>query len=80
MFLFTAINYPFYGSQFHPEKNQFEWTLAENIDHSYQAIEAMQYFANFFINQGKHSTGNHRGNAILCKLLYQSRSAQYRQS
>ncbi|KAK3725012.1 hypothetical protein QZH41_017470, partial [Actinostola sp. cb2023] len=50
-----GINYPFYGSQFHPEKNQFEWTLKENINHSYQAIEAMQYLANFFVNQARMS-------------------------
>lgn len=45
--------YPFFGVQFHPEKNIYEWTTKENIPHSPEAIETAQYFAMFFINQGK---------------------------
>ena len=30
-----AIDYPFFGTQFHPEKNAFEWTAKyPNIPHS----------------------------------------------
>jgi hypothetical protein len=34
--------YPFYGSQWHPEKNGFEWTVNEAIPHSSNAVAAMQ--------------------------------------
>ncbi|XP_076033085.1 gamma-glutamyl hydrolase-like [Oratosquilla oratoria] len=47
---------PFYGVQWHPEKNAFEWATGhkyDNIPHSSPAIEVGQYFGNFFVNQGK---------------------------
>ena len=45
-------DYPFYGVQWHPEKNSFEWTSAEGINHSKQAVLVTQYVADFFVNQG----------------------------
>lgn len=30
--------YPFYGVQFHPEKNAFDWSRDINIDHSFEGI------------------------------------------
>ncbi|XP_066924525.1 gamma-glutamyl hydrolase A-like [Clytia hemisphaerica] len=47
--------YPFYGTQFHPEKNIYEWTRNEKINHSPDAILAAQYFANFFVNEARKS-------------------------
>jgi len=44
-------HYPFYGVQFHPEKNLFEWSESEKIPHSGDAVRAAQYFANFFVDQ-----------------------------
>lgn len=46
-----AKNYPFWGVQFHPEKVLYEW-LKPTIPHSAGAVDASQYFADFFINQG----------------------------
>lgn len=46
------ITYPFYGLQFHPEKNLYEWKIGEKIPHGKNAIEIAQYFANFFVNEG----------------------------
>lgn len=46
-------HYPFYAVQFHPEKNIYEWTTKEKLPHSAKAIAVGQYFANFFIAQGK---------------------------
>lgn len=43
--------YPIYGTQFHPEKNAFEWTIYEDIPHSRHAVSLMQYFSNFFIGE-----------------------------
>ncbi|XP_047496214.1 gamma-glutamyl hydrolase-like [Penaeus chinensis] len=47
---------PIFGSQFHPEKNQFEWKDDEAHDaipHTPQAVGVGQYFANFFANQAR---------------------------
>jgi len=50
--LFESKNYPIWGSQFHPEKNNFEWsTKRHNIPHFQEAIDASTYFANFFVNE-----------------------------
>jgi gamma-glutamyl hydrolase len=43
--------YPFYGVQFHPEKNAFEWKV-ESIPHSAAAILVGQFYGNFFISEG----------------------------
>lgn len=45
-------NYPIYGTQWHPEKCQFEWEPKEAIDHSPDAVLVGQYMANFFVKQG----------------------------
>lgn len=50
---------PFYGTQFHPEKNNFEYANAsplsdipfENINHSQNAVFVSQHLANFFVSQ-----------------------------
>lgn len=34
--------YPFYATQWHPERNQFDWGLAEGLDKSEDALIAMQ--------------------------------------
>uniref|UniRef100_A0AAG5DEB5 folate gamma-glutamyl hydrolase n=1 Tax=Anopheles atroparvus TaxID=41427 RepID=A0AAG5DEB5_ANOAO len=43
--------YPFYGIQFHPEKNIYEWVSNKNISHTANAIQAAQFFADFFIHE-----------------------------
>lgn len=45
--------YPFYGIQFHPEKNLYEWVRNKNISHTANAIEVSQYFAEFFIDEAR---------------------------
>ncbi|KAL9957118.1 hypothetical protein ACROYT_G038720 [Oculina patagonica] len=50
-----AYDYPFYGAQWHPEKNSFEWTSAEAINHSKEAVLVTQYVANFFVDQARLS-------------------------
>lgn len=47
--------YPFYGVQFHPEKNLFEWVRNKNISHTADAIAAAQYFSDFFVNEARKS-------------------------
>lgn len=47
--------YPFYGVQFHPEKNIYEWIENRNISHTSNAIRANQYFATFFVDQARRN-------------------------
>lgn len=48
---FESIEYPFYGVQFHPEKNSFEFKDGINIPHTCNAVKVCQYYANFFVNE-----------------------------
>ncbi|XP_056630052.1 gamma-glutamyl hydrolase-like isoform X1 [Diorhabda sublineata] len=48
--------YPFYGLQFHPEKNIFEFSKNSGIPHSSIAVRASQYFANFFVDECRKNT------------------------
>ncbi|XP_051167679.1 gamma-glutamyl hydrolase A-like [Leptopilina boulardi] len=47
--------YPFYGLQFHPEKNDYEWAKGRGIPHGKNATIIQQYFANFFINEARNN-------------------------
>lgn len=47
--------YPFFGVQWHPEKNAFEWRVNTTIPHSKSAVDVMQYVANFFSNQARQN-------------------------
>jgi len=42
---------PYFGTQWHPEKNNFEWTPREALPHSELAVQLSQHFANFFVNE-----------------------------
>jgi len=46
---------PVYATQWHPEKNNYEWTLNEKIPHSSIAVRASQYTANFFVDECRKS-------------------------
>ncbi len=52
----AAYDYPFYGVQWHPEKNGFEWTPHEDIPHTEPAVAVMQGLANFFVQEGRQCT------------------------
>ncbi|CAI5969214.1 unnamed protein product [Closterium sp. NIES-64] len=47
--------YPFYGTQWHPEKNAYEWGL-DHIPHGAHAIAVGQAAANFFVNEARRNT------------------------
>eukprot|EP00475_Leptophrys_vorax_P009144 TRINITY_DN16019_c0_g1_i1.p2 TRINITY_DN16019_c0_g1~~TRINITY_DN16019_c0_g1_i1.p2 ORF type:complete len:348 (-),score=115.68 TRINITY_DN16019_c0_g1_i1:2264-3307(-) len=48
-------NSPMFAVQFHPEKSLFEWDAHEVIDHSNDAVTAMQYLASFLGGQARLS-------------------------
>mmetsp|Transcript_14947 Transcript_14947/g.28269 ORF Transcript_14947/g.28269 Transcript_14947/m.28269 type:complete len:360 (-) Transcript_14947:213-1292(-) len=47
--------YPIYGTQWHPEKNNFEWTTLVDIPHLPEAIELSQAMGNVFLNSARKS-------------------------
>ncbi|XP_068438048.1 gamma-glutamyl hydrolase-like [Clinocottus analis] len=47
-----AYDYPIYGTQWHPEKNAFEWRNSY-IPHSASAIKTGFYMAYFFVKEAK---------------------------
>jgi gamma-glutamyl hydrolase len=50
-------DYPIYGTQFHPEKNAYEWApKLPGIPHSREAVNVAQYFAEFFIDTARQSS------------------------
>lgn len=53
-FLFAAYDYPIYGTQWHPEKNAFEWTRPY-IPHSPSAVKTTFYMAEFFVSEGMNT-------------------------
>lgn len=71
-----------FGTQFHPEKNIFEWgqnaasgALHQHIPHSRAAIAVAQYFANFFVDQCRASTHKFASAADQwSELIYQDTS------
>ncbi|CAE7251855.1 gghA, partial [Symbiodinium pilosum] len=73
--------HPIYGVQWHPERPIFEWGADEGgINHSAHAIEAMQYFANFFISEARknsHSFPSQREEeaALIYNYMPQGRSS-----
>ena len=59
-----AKDVPFFATQFHPEKNAFEWDQSwESFNQSYAAhstaaIEATEYLARFFVQQTRMNVGH----------------------
>lgn len=49
------VTHPFYGLQFHPEKNLYEWVTGKHIPHGNVATQAARYFAEFFVNEARKS-------------------------
>ncbi|XP_008290933.1 gamma-glutamyl hydrolase [Stegastes partitus] len=47
-----AYDYPIYGTQWHPEKNAFEWSRPY-IPHSPSAVKTTFYMAEFFVNEAR---------------------------
>jgi len=64
-----AKSLPIWGSQWHPEKNPFEWNLQEQLPHSFVAIQAAQHTANFFVNECRQSKHAFASESALEKLL-----------
>jgi len=55
--ILEAKNYPIFATQFHPEKNIFEWAPKyPGIPHRKEAVKVAQYFSEFFIDLARQSS------------------------
>ncbi|XP_019954906.1 gamma-glutamyl hydrolase [Paralichthys olivaceus] len=48
--------YPFYGVQWHPEVNRFQWDRKLNFPHSPHAVQLSSLLGEFFVNEGRKSS------------------------
>jgi gamma-glutamyl hydrolase len=53
-----ARNYPFYGTQFHPEWPMFEWYDHPSVVHTESSLRANGFFSKFFVNEARKN--NHK--------------------
>lgn len=51
-----ARKYPITATQWHPEKNAFEWVTSLHIPHSPDAVEMTQEVANFFVSEARKNS------------------------
>ncbi|XP_026481381.1 gamma-glutamyl hydrolase-like [Ctenocephalides felis] len=65
-----SVRYPFYGVQFHPEKNIYEWVPNRNISHTLHAVQAAQYFAEFFVNEARKSPNKFDEKELDNEIIY----------
>lgn len=66
-----AKKYPITATQWHPEKNAFEWSMTIHIPHSPEAIRMTQEVANFFVSEARKNM--HRAQTIFAEdqmLIY----------
>jgi len=69
---FESLKYPIYGTQWHPERNQFEWDVPEDLDHNDYSIRATQYLANFFVNEARKNNHSFKSLDELKKYIIYS--------
>jgi len=70
-------DFPIYATQWHPEKNSFEWSEERVIAHSKDATEVTQYFADFFVNQARKSQHRFKSKDMEDKYLIYRYSSVY---
>jgi gamma-glutamyl hydrolase len=51
-----STKYPFYGTQFHPEKEQFSFYPEGHFEHNEETLAFNRYFADFFVSEAKQNT------------------------
>uniref|UniRef100_A0A667ZXY2 folate gamma-glutamyl hydrolase n=1 Tax=Myripristis murdjan TaxID=586833 RepID=A0A667ZXY2_9TELE len=66
----TYRNYPFYGVQWHPEVNRFQWDSNHNFPHSTNAIKVSSLLAEFFVNEGKSLHDFDKAEGAASSLIY----------
>ena len=67
--IIEAKNYPIFGTQFHPEKNLYEWNQ-DSIPHMYNAVMMSTYLSNFIVSQARKNTNQFTPNELTPALIY----------
>ncbi|XP_026147484.1 gamma-glutamyl hydrolase [Mastacembelus armatus] len=71
-----AYDYPIYGTQWHPEKNAFEWTKPF-IPHSRSAVKTTFYMAEFFVSEARKNFHRFESEEAESKALIYNYSPVY---
>ena len=50
-----GVDLPFWGLQFHPSKNAYEWDEDEDLDHSLLAVSVMQWVGSLIYSQARYN-------------------------
>lgn len=61
--------FPFYGSQWHPEKAPWEWEPKYIMSHSEDAVEFSNYLGRFFVSECKYNPNQFENKTVEAKLL-----------
>ncbi|KAJ1528079.1 hypothetical protein ONE63_007996 [Megalurothrips usitatus] len=61
---------PFYGVQFHPEKNSYEWKPTKNYPHWPSAIVASRYFADLLVWEARRNGNRFAPELERDRLIY----------
>jgi len=69
--------YPIYATQWHPEKQAFEFKANEMMNHSFESVIANQWVANFFVNEARKNNHHFESAAEEAKALIYSYSPVY---
>ena len=68
-----AYNYPFWMTQYHPEKNSFEWRIAPK--RTYNAISVEQKFINQFVKVARVNANRMNEDEWKAKSIYNFKPA-----
>lgn len=68
MSILEGKKYPFFLTQFHSEKNSFEWRSA--AIRTYNAISAEQKLMNYFVNEARKNKNVYPYQELQKKLIY----------
>jgi len=61
-----AYDYPVYATQWHPERNQFEfWPSQDPINHTASAVRAMSALSEFFVDEARRNCRSFPANGSL---------------
>lgn len=74
---FEHKSFPYYGVQFHPEKNLYEWHKSSSIVHSIGAVKSSQYFAEFFVEETRKSANLFKTDGEANRFLIYNWPAQF---
>ncbi|KAF2355021.1 Peptidase C26 [Trinorchestia longiramus] len=69
--------YPIFGTQWHPEKNSYEWRIDYQIPHSANAVDLERYMSKVFVQQARRNNNTFSSEEELESRLIYNFSAVY---